>query len=209
MSSNQRAPARTSGPRTRNLRQARDRLRGDRIRRRCSSDCSRRLTPRPLRSSARGIVRRPSRTTASHRIALPRRYDGLSTLGLTDRYLFHGHIDESPGKVSTMDFCDYDHQAREVRRLPIDHDDPAGSAIIVCYRHYRDEMDWRRQRNADHTLYERFVLPRWQDLEVYDGDTTKVSEGRNLEHETPSHTPAANPDRHSNARTPGSWTATS
>lgn len=59
------------------------------------------------------------------------------------------------------------------------------------------------------TLYERFVLPRWQDLEVYDGDTTKASEGRNLEHGTPSHTPAANPDRPSNARMPGSWSATS
>lgn len=63
--------------------------------------------------------------------------------------------------------CDYGHETNEtVRRLPISE----GSAIIVCYRHYCQEMNFRRERNKELGDFCKFDLPSWESLEVYEAE---------------------------------------
>jgi hypothetical protein len=51
----------------------------------------------------------------------------------------------------------------EVRVLPTGGD---GNAILCrsCFAH---EMNWRRERNMELAKENRFQLPRWTDLKVY------------------------------------------
>lgn len=57
-------------------------------------------------------------------------------------------------------FCSED---QEVRRLPTG----GTSASIVCFNHYKKEMEYRKVRNL--VLGEKFDIPDWKSLEIYNG----------------------------------------
>lgn len=60
--------------------------------------------------------------------------------------------------------CDHDHDTRdEIRRLPTS----GSTAVLVCRKHYLEEIKFRRERNLVDGI-EKFDLPRWEDLEVYE-----------------------------------------
>lgn len=61
-----------------------------------------------------------------------------------------------------LNVCDFDHDTTdEVRSLPIGGD----GNIIVCYRHYVREMEFRRERNNNSGA--SFSLPSWDSLKIY------------------------------------------
>ncbi len=51
----------------------------------------------------------------------------------------------------------------EVRLLPYG----GGGNMIVCKACYEHEMEYRHDRNKE-TREDRFLLPEWEDLKVYD-----------------------------------------
>ena len=63
-----------------------------------------------------------------------------------------------------MEFCDYGHEAEEVRLLPTG----GGGNMIVCREHYTREIMFRFTRNKEMGR-KGFQLPRWDDLKIYEG----------------------------------------
>jgi hypothetical protein len=71
-------------------------------------------------------------------------------------------------KEQVINACDHGHETTgEVRVLPINPDNPMGSNIILCYAHYRHEIEWRKERNLDLEDSAKFDLPKWESLKVY------------------------------------------
>lgn len=67
-----------------------------------------------------------------------------------------------------VNVCDYSHDtSAEIRRLPTSGD----SAVLICYKHYLHEMQFRRERNrelvAGGNPQNIFDLPAWNSLEIY------------------------------------------
>ena len=52
----------------------------------------------------------------------------------------------------------------DVRVLPTGGD----SNIILCRGCYEHEIRWRKERNQKLSRYDRFLLPTWQSLRVYE-----------------------------------------
>jgi len=66
--------------------------------------------------------------------------------------------------------CDGSHcrsKTGEVRKLPTGGS--SGSNIIYCRACYEHEMAYRRDRNASVVGIIPYPLPKWEDLEVYEG----------------------------------------
>jgi len=62
-----------------------------------------------------------------------------------------------------MNSCDHDHQTTyETRLLPYAKD----GNLIVCRRHYDQEMAYRRGRAVD-TGIDKWDFPSWDSLDVY------------------------------------------
>jgi|GEM_PF-6284118 len=63
--------------------------------------------------------------------------------------------------------CDYDHTVHgEVRLLPYG---TAGGNMIVCKRHYEQEIKARQEANATrHPRDDQAPTPSWEELEVYE-----------------------------------------
>jgi len=60
-----------------------------------------------------------------------------------------------------MEYCDYGHEARKVKRLPLG----GGTGIFVCYEHYKKEMKFRKMRNREGLKGEsKFDIPKWKVL---------------------------------------------
>jgi len=55
----------------------------------------------------------------------------------------------------------------EVRRLPDGGE--GGGAVILCHACYQHEIAWRQVRNVDLDPHNHFPLPKWEDLDVYEG----------------------------------------
>lgn len=76
-------------------------------------------------------------------------------------------------KNAGLNSCDHGHMTSgQVRRLPISKD---GGAIVVCRKHYDEEMAWRREKNRSLSKQARFPYPRWESLKTY---STNPSQGR-------------------------------
>jgi hypothetical protein len=56
-----------------------------------------------------------------------------------------------------MTFCDHDHEAVEVRYLPLSED----SGVHICKEHYEEEMEYRCEMQWSHT-FDHF--PAWVTL---------------------------------------------
>ena len=65
-----------------------------------------------------------------------------------------------------MNGCDHGHQTpHEVRLLPIG----GGGNAILCRPHFLEEMLRRKQRNETLHPADKWTLPKWESLEVYEG----------------------------------------
>ena len=63
--------------------------------------------------------------------------------------------------MKSKPYCDHGHYAVSVRRLPTN-----GSAgVIVCKKHYQEEIDFRLQRNIEHN--DMYDIPTWASLKNY------------------------------------------
>jgi hypothetical protein len=66
-----------------------------------------------------------------------------------------------------MNTCDHNHQTdTEIRKLPLNEKDH--SNLLLCYRHFLGEMMFRRERNKELSDDAKFLLPRWESLDVYE-----------------------------------------
>ena len=66
-----------------------------------------------------------------------------------------------------MNACDHGHEThQEVRVLPLGIDDGHGN-IIVCQRHYHEELAYRLALGWDNTGWE---FPAWELLTIYTGE---------------------------------------
>ncbi len=90
----------------------------------------------------------------AEKIVLDEHWDSrLDSAGCGAEIIFHDHINH----------CDYDHEtAGEVRLLPTG----GGGNVIVCYGCFLKEMRFRRDRAAGGVSFD---LPRWEELELYEG----------------------------------------
>lgn len=62
----------------------------------------------------------------------------------------------------------------EVRVLPISIEPHHGN-LILCWYCFCCEITWRRKRNQELAPENRFDLPKWKDLKVYDTENEKVA----------------------------------
>jgi len=66
--------------------------------------------------------------------------------------------------VQNINHCDHGHATTdEVRALPTGGD----AQVIICYRHYLKEYDWRKSQIANGVP---FQLPEWESLPIYTGE---------------------------------------
>lgn len=55
---------------------------------------------------------------------------------------------------------------QERRVLPLTRE-AGGSNLILCRKHLRGEIEWRRCRNGELAEDCRYPLPAWEELEIY------------------------------------------
>ena len=59
-------------------------------------------------------------------------------------------------------YCDWGHEADEVRRLPTG----GNSAVFLCRQHFNKELQWRRERNKELDYGVQFDIVSWHSLEL-------------------------------------------
>lgn len=62
-----------------------------------------------------------------------------------------------------MPWCDFGEQVKEVRQLKC-----GDSNLLLCYKHYLEEIEFRKDVNKDLDVENRFDLPTWESLEIVD-----------------------------------------
>jgi hypothetical protein len=62
-----------------------------------------------------------------------------------------------------MSWCDYGEQVKEVRKLKC-----GDSNLLLCHKHYLEEIEFRKDENKDLDVENRFDLPTWESLEIVD-----------------------------------------
>jgi len=62
-----------------------------------------------------------------------------------------------------MPRCDFGEQVKEVRQLKC-----GDSNLLLCYKHYWEEIEFRKDANKHLDVENRFDLPTWESLEIVD-----------------------------------------
>lgn len=69
--------------------------------------------------------------------------------------------------------CDYGHETcNEIRVLPLDRLEN-GSNILICNKHYKHEMSYRKER-AKETNPDNWDFPTWESLKVYEESRLRI-----------------------------------
>jgi hypothetical protein len=62
-----------------------------------------------------------------------------------------------------MPWCDFGEKVKEVRQLKC-----GDSNLLLCYKHYLEEIEFRKDANKHLDVENRFDLPTWESLEIVD-----------------------------------------
>ncbi len=72
----------------------------------------------------------------------------------------YGRKGKKGEKMKNKPYCDHGHYAASVRRLPTS----GGGAVILCRKHFDEEIDYSKYRNVEHK--DNYDLPLWAELKT-------------------------------------------